>query len=791
MRQMKMLLLLLLLASTLTSVLCAMPGVRILRDPVSQVAEINDKVSLECETSLPPERFEWSFAETRRKIKYLKTNITNDNVLSTLSLTVSESTLGDYRCVAWFGPLAVTSTTAQVQLTRFKRLHDAEEYLSWRVPAGNSISWSCAHLLLAEPAANWRFYKDNVEIKYGQEEILMLEALQLEHSGNYSCLAVHQSTGKQLSLASLQLKVVQQQAEPRQPPHLLLGQKMQQLVNVKVGQSVNLSCEGIGNPAPRITWRHLDVQQSKPQLYIAAVQPELAGNYSCELNNGIRPALEHLLQLQVLEAPRIIVGPQASLTNEGADLQLQCQAQGKPTPEIYWLLNGEKSAYDTAATQLPNGDLLLQSVQKRHAGYVQCFARNALGETRAGTLLQVNPEQKQEEATSSSKPPPHKPRRRQMVPPSAPNVTRLSDESVMLRWLVPSNDGLPIQFFKVQYRQLGEHAKRRSWQTTNDNIPFGKQQRSEALQHNFTTSVTGLRANCSYRFRIMAVYSNNDNKESATSGKFYLQRGESLKPLAVPELADIEAYGQSAVLLHWRLAAISDEQLISGYYAYYRPASSAGEYLKITIDGSAARSFLINALEPGTVYEFKLQSFSPDAASEFSALKQGRTQRPQVAFTTTPAPSSTDNSNYSSNDTFQLSPLLSIGSIGGAAALLLLLASFCLCRCRRRTQQDQEQQQHKTRLAELREDFLPLSGNQKARTRHIHITLNPLEQQKQQQQQQDVDSLSYSPLRRSQRNNNNLQAPDSPGARVLLKRSRLSSRGSENLSTGSLNSIGV
>ena len=36
-----------------------------------------------------------------------------------------------------------------------------------------------------------------------------------------------------------------------------------------------------------------------------------------------------------------------------------------------------------------------------------------------------------------------------MVPPSKPNITKLSDTSVMVKWEVPQNDGLSITFFKV------------------------------------------------------------------------------------------------------------------------------------------------------------------------------------------------------------------------------------------------------------------------------------------------------------------------------------------------------
>jgi len=78
-----------------------------------------------------------------------------------------------------------------------------------------------------------------------------------------------------------------------------------------------------------------------------------------------------------------------NITNEGEHLQLDCEATGVPEPQIYWLLNGHSSLDDTEA-ELSTNSLVLHSVLKRHAGYVQCFARNTLGEDSAGTLLEVN-----------------------------------------------------------------------------------------------------------------------------------------------------------------------------------------------------------------------------------------------------------------------------------------------------------------------------------------------------------------------------------------------------------------
>lgn len=70
-----------------------------------------------------------------------------------------------------------------------------------------------------------------------------------------------------------------------------------------------------------------------------------------------------------------------------------------------------------------------------------------------------------------------------MVPPTRPNITRLSDRSVMVRWAVPPNDGLKIQFFKVQYRELEDsrgskeggrgrgRGRASRWMTSNEDIP--------------------------------------------------------------------------------------------------------------------------------------------------------------------------------------------------------------------------------------------------------------------------------------------------------------------------------
>ncbi|KAH8305460.1 hypothetical protein KR018_006128 [Drosophila ironensis] len=841
------------------------PGVRILRAPESLVAPFGDEVVLECETSLPPERFEWSYRRWTSPanasssgspgagFKYLKAssaraNVTQEAAISRLRVLVVTDTLGEYRCIGWFGPLVVTSTTARLELASITTAPVPGQ--QWRVPDGNAVVWPCGQGVRSNPSASWSYYHNGAEIKpwlHGTGGNLFLSNVDRKSFGSYRCQATNPASGERIwTSGSMELYVV---TERNKAPYLLPGQPASQTVTAVEGSTLTLLCPGVGSPPPTAVWSSPDVagavnnNRSRERgfrahaLEIANVNVKDSGTYICYLDNGVRPALEHFIQVKVEQPPQIVRPPWVDLVNEGDRVQLECEATGVPTPEIYWLLNGESSIYDTEAEQLPNGHLVLHSVQKRHAGYVQCFARNTLSEHSAGMLLQVNPKQIQSEyayrpSKSNSN---HGRKQSQMFPPSPPNVTRLSDESVMLRWLVPRNDGLAILFFKVQYRSVGE-GKRKTWQTTNENIPYGKPKWNSEAGKSFTASVTDLKPQRTYRFRIMAVYTNNDNKESNMSAKFYLQPGAALDPMPVPELLEIEEYSETAVMLHWRLDIDADEELVTGYYAYYRPSSSAGEYSKATIEGAHARSFKIATLEPGTIYEFKLQSFSAVSASEFSALKQGRTHRPNISTTEEPTLQTgfRDTTTPSDNETFSMSPMLT-GTIGGGAVLVLLVITTCLCVCRRRSSRvHRGGGQNKPRMAELREDFVPLDScsptKQRQRTRHIHITLNPLAQQQQQALEEKTDTdhdiayfqrqpaydydpglrrMSSSSLRRSQRtleragsssgNNNNLNQSadmggtlDSPGkpGRVLMKRPRLTSR-SENLSSGSLNSVGV
>lgn len=79
------------------------------------------------------------------------------------------------------------------------------------------------------------------------------------------------------------------------------------------------------------------------------------------------------------------------------------------------------------------------------------------------------------------------------------------------------------------------------------------------------------------------------------------------------------------LIFMWQYNA--SEPMVEGFYVYYRSTSSAGDYIKSTVEGEDVRSHVISHLQPDTAYDFKLQSFTVEAASEFSEILTQKTER--------------------------------------------------------------------------------------------------------------------------------------------------------------------
>ncbi|RZF47790.1 hypothetical protein LSTR_LSTR006054 [Laodelphax striatellus] len=720
----------LLLASVAVTPVCSYVGLWFVRSPEPIVAPPGDEVNFECSLNVPAERVRWRHAG-----RLLNTSTATNNASSAAATTVrvsssshlmvkvtDENQTGDYQCIAWFGASALASTPAKLTLAELKPfLYQPLRHYS--VTVGNTVAIDCP-APVSNPNPVIEYLHNDIKLPVPSTKTLLLVNVTAKDDGVYTCMATNYITAQTVT-SPLRTTLVVTQATAPSPPRFLATP--QSLYVSQIGQNVTMECSGVGTPPPRVVWRReggggaggigggglprdrheLDVGGAV--LRLLNVQRSDEGVYFCELRSGTMPTASHQITLQLQEAPVVKEEPNSSVVEEGGVAELQCKATGVPEPSIVWLLNGEGLHNDSHVRTDANGrKLIIHQVEKRHAGIYQCFASNPVGVTYGSAVLQVSPKQVTAQGDDdvdmddsgdpislipATLPASHgkkdhtrktKGRRKDkkhkgnvvMIPPSKPNITRLSDKSVMVRWSVPANEGLPILFFKVQYKELSGHGRGgggggSQWMTSNEEI----------ASHVRSYEVDGLDTDHTYRFRIAAVYSNNDNKLGPNSAKFHLHRGTPLNrtPLVTPSLTNLTAMTPNTIQIEWEYLN-SVLAPVDGFYVYYRSTSTSNDYIKATVEGESTRAFNITHLTPNTAYDVKLQAFTVGTASDFSEIFTCKTLKEPNATVVTETESESFDVGLRPNAGSNGQLYVVIGSVlAGLALLFTLILLICIC----------------------------------------------------------------------------------------------------------------
>ncbi|CAH1174054.1 unnamed protein product [Phaedon cochleariae] len=633
-------------------------------EPIS--LPIGFETMLTCEMDIEPDKFQWKFYPTDEPYNadaYIDLSNGTYELLpphrsfasgrkkSALTLQVNgTSSAGDYQCLAYYGALAVASVPWRVTvavLAAFPRQPPVDAV----VAAGNTVLWRCLPPPASNPPAFVEYYKgegeETVSAPYSEVKSLVLPNVSTKDSGVYTCKATN--TMKYVSSSTrLNLQVVTY--PPMRAPYFIVEPR--KTYSVLKGDTVLLECAAIGNPVPKVIWFKKNAQLPSDRiemlsggLKIKNVSSTDDGTYFCNFTNAYGTA-SHRIELTYNEEPTIDCPTNETDPKQGEYLDLACSVKGVPAPRLSWFLNGF-SVLNDSLVEVSGSRINFTRVEKRHAGNLQLFARNAAKTVYASIYVSVIPIASTDAAEQPSRPrhrPKHKPgstrkpakvaKTPKMIAPSRPAIARLTDESVAVRWTVPHDTGLPISFFKVQYRDLGpasspESYNKSRWRTANEDIAPNLRDYHAA----------NLLADHVYRFRIAAVYSNNDNKLSPNSERFHLKRldFDARNPLPVPLITHTETVNTTAVRIHWKVT-ISTNISVDGFYISFMSASTAGDYMKATVDGENTREFVLSYLVPDTIYDIKLQSFNSKHASEFSPIMKARTEGNHSQSTTTAAP---------------------------------------------------------------------------------------------------------------------------------------------------------
>ncbi|KAM9353530.1 myelin-associated glycoprotein-like [Symphorus nematophorus] len=220
---------------------------------------------------------------------------------------------------------------------------------------GSSVSLLCISRA-NPPVTNYTWYKDDEE-ETELGSILVLNSIDLSHSGDYHCAAKNE-LGEDIS-AAIQLDV--------QYPPKNTSVSVEPSGPVLDGSSVTLTCTSIANPAAlNFTW----FREAGGEKQVVASEQDFTFNvtklsedqYYCEALNAHGAENSEPLSFDVIFAPEILSSSRC--VKILSQIRCSCDSQGNPTPSLVWELAGEpvNHSADIPIREVPLGGASIRSL---------------------------------------------------------------------------------------------------------------------------------------------------------------------------------------------------------------------------------------------------------------------------------------------------------------------------------------------------------------------------------------------------------------------------------------------
>ena len=301
--------------------------------------------------------------------------------------------VGWYQCHAGGGDTgqeAIVSRRARVRFYRGRAkpviLQSPAEMTE--VEKGSSIRLGCIASGFPRPLFAW--YKDGGRLstahsRYTIEEngTLVITNAQLGDSGHYRCSASNY-LGRASSAARVKVNLNIPEAAPRIT-------SFPRDASINEGLFVEFTCVASGHPYPDVSWWNnniiivsggrIQVSNGGQHLRIEDGQAYDSGLYTCRAQNRLG-YIEASAKLEVKSSRtaiplELITVPHDMVAPAGTTVQLPCQAEGFPRPEIQWLKDGHVMSTELRRFDIrPDGSLIVQNVTQEDEGMYECVADN-------------------------------------------------------------------------------------------------------------------------------------------------------------------------------------------------------------------------------------------------------------------------------------------------------------------------------------------------------------------------------------------------------------------------------
>ncbi|XP_050561779.1 cell adhesion molecule Dscam2 isoform X6 [Spodoptera frugiperda] len=300
---------------------------------------------------------------------------------------------GETRLSATKGRLVITEPMGKVS-PKFPSL---EKSRLFNYDSNQNVALLCP--AQAFPAPTFRWYKfvegttrkqpvtldDRVKQVSGT---LIIKEAKVEDSGKYLCVVNNSVGGESVETVLTVTAPLKATVEPATQ-------------TVDFGRPAVFTCRYEGNPVKTITWLKdgKDMKHHDATLRIESVKKEDKGMYQCFIRNDQESAgASAELKLGGRFEPPLIRHSFGEQTfRSGPSLRLKCVASGNPTPDIAWLLDGEKL---TSGERLQIGQFVtadgnveshlnISSVHTNDGGLYTCIASSKVGSASHAARVNV------------------------------------------------------------------------------------------------------------------------------------------------------------------------------------------------------------------------------------------------------------------------------------------------------------------------------------------------------------------------------------------------------------------